>query len=452
MLPLIIGLVISLITSNVLLTAYALITLWYIYITLWKKGQPPILFAAFAMQWLQVSIKILQADLTSQAIEDVVIYPEDIQYAILLSLTSLIIIVTGLNTIIHKLKTNPPVYQTLIQYDIKKVVVVYIVAVILTYFLTKYSFVIGGLQQFIVKLVDFKWAIFFVFFLISDTKNRYNAFIIILIVEIALGLTGYFSNFKSFIFLTAITFIFSKQKLSLKEWGVATFLGFIVLNFMIVWQSVKGDYRNFLSGGERQQTVTVSSTEALDELGNLTSNIDYDSYNIGTESLIDRIAYVDFFSVTISNTNKNNLFEGGKLWYSAISNVLMPRFLFPDKAEIDDSEKTRKYAGVEVVGADQGTSISLGYVAETYVDFGPILMFLPLFGFGLLIGWIYKFIVTKSVNILWGFAFSTPLFFQLSAFEMALDKIVASIIAYFLVYLLLRKIFIRKLQAFITKN
>lgn len=453
-LPVALSLSIALLTTNPLLTAYAVATLWFIYVTLWIRNQPPILFAAFAMQWLQISIKIFQADLTFQPIENVVAYPIDIQFTILLSLSSLIVFALGINLAIRKLNTEniDVLRKTLGHYHHRKMVWVYVIAIILSYFLTKYSFAIGGLQQFIVKIIDFKWALFFVFFLLSDTKNKKGAFLIILIIEILLGLTGYFSSFKNFIFLIAIVYIFSRPKLTVKELSIATFLAIVTLNFMIIWQNVKGEYRNFLSGGEKQQTVTVSAVDALDELGNLASNVDYQAYDNGTETLIDRIAYVDYFSATINNATHNNIYENGALWLNAITNVFMPRFLFPDKAVIDDSEKTRKYAGVEVAGADQGTSISLGYVPETYVDFGPIFMFVPLFGFGLLIGWMYKFIITHSLNTLWGLAFTIPFFLYLSAFEMALDKIVAGIIAYFLVYLLLRKFFIKKIHAYLTKN
>jgi hypothetical protein len=43
---------------------------------------------------------------------------------------------------------------------------------------------------------------------------------------------------------------------------------------------------------------------------------------------------------------------------------------------------------------EQGTSISMGYIAEAYIDFGPILMFLPMTLLGCLFGFIYRWLVS----------------------------------------------------------
>ncbi len=80
----------------------------------------------------------------------------------------------------------------------------------------------------------------------------------------------------------------------------------------------------------------------------------------------------------------------------------MPRFLFPDKPVLDDSERTRTYTGMNVAGMEQGTSIGIGYIGESYVDFGPVKMFAPIFLLGLLYGLIYRFFVTKTrYTLLW---------------------------------------------------
>jgi hypothetical protein len=49
----------------------------------------------------------------------------------------------------------------------------------------------------------------------------------------------------------------------------------------------------------------------------------------------------------------------------------------------------RKYAGVKVAGAEENTDIAFGYAAESYVDFGIPLMFLPVFIWALFMGVVY---------------------------------------------------------------
>ena len=59
------------------------------------------------------------------------------------------------------------------------------------------------------------------------------------------------------------------------------------------------------------------------------------------------------------------------------------------EGSIADSEMVTQYSGVWVAGAKEGTNIAFGYAAESYVDFGVPLMFLPVFLYGFLIGMAY---------------------------------------------------------------
>jgi hypothetical protein len=68
----------------------------------------------------------------------------------------------------------------------------------------------------------------------------------------------------------------------------------------------------------------------------------------------------------------------------------MPRVFFPDKPEVgSDSELVRRYSGVWVAGAAQDTDIAFGYAAESYIDFGVPMMFLPVFVWGTFMGICY---------------------------------------------------------------
>ena len=66
-------------------------------------------------------------------------------------------------------------------------------------------------------------------------------------------------------------------------------------------------------------------------------------------------------------------------------NAFVPRILVPDKAELpSDSYYTRRFAGVQV--AEGATSVSIGYMAEFYADWGIAGMFVSIFCYGLWIG------------------------------------------------------------------
>jgi hypothetical protein len=66
---------------------------------------------------------------------------------------------------------------------------------------------------------------------------------------------------------------------------------------------------------------------------------------------------------------------------------------------------------------------------------------------GLVIGLIYRYLLTNTFHVFWGLALLTPLLFHLNVFEMALIKLVGGLITYFLVLLILIKTrFIHKLD------
>jgi hypothetical protein len=91
-------------------------------------------------------------------------------------------------------------------------------------------------------------------------------------------------------------------------------------------------------------------------------------------------------------------YEHGALWRDAIQRVFMPRLLFPGKPGIDDSQETAKYTGLAVAGQEQGTSIGLGYMAESYIDFGWLGMFIPIFLLGVFYGTIYRLFGYRQQN------------------------------------------------------
>jgi len=80
----------------------------------------------------------------------------------------------------------------------------------------------------------------------------------------------------------------------------------------------------------------------------------------------------------------------GRLMADTLKFTFMPRVFFPDKPEIgSDSDLVRRYSGVWVAGANEDTDIAFGYAAESYIDYGVPLMFLPVFIWGTFMGICY---------------------------------------------------------------
>jgi hypothetical protein len=122
-----------------------------------------------------------------------------------------------------------------------------------------------------------------------------------------------------------------------------------------------------------------------------------------------RVSYVNFLALCIINVPSQVPHEDGALWLEAVQHVMMPRFLFPSKAALYDSERTTMYTGQQVAGVAESTSIGMGYVAESYVDFGPFLMFAPIFALGAFYGLIYRWFAIRSRLPLAGTAIATAI-------------------------------------------
>src|SRR5262249_38165568 len=98
----------------------------------------------------------------------------------------------------------------------------------------------------------------------------------------------------------------------------------------------------------------------------------------------------------IVNVPENVPYEHGTLWFGAIQHAFMPRLFFPNKPTLDDSVRTQKYTGMEVAGREQGASIGIGYIAESYIDFGRYWMLAPIFLLGVFYGLIYRFFAFRQ--------------------------------------------------------
>lgn len=445
-------LALSLFTINPTATFFAILFVPFATKLLWRKNEPPILFVALMMQWSQVCLKIFYADYLYKDFSELFTYYQNIDKAYYYSLTSLYVICIGIFFIIHKLPQleRPDFTKKLENYNLKKIVTLYIAAIFFTPFLVIFSHLIPGSQQFFIKLQDLKWAIFFFFFtyyFIFD-KNK-KLFYAILMGEIIFSLTGYFSSFKDFFIVAIVLYVFVKRTYTYVNYALFGLLIVLLFNLMIVWQYVKPEYRSYLSGGERAQVVTVSKTDALEKLYELTKNAENLKYEDGITNLLDRLTYIDIFSASTSFVPLNRPHEHGRLWLDAIKRILMPRVLFPEKSIINDSEKTITYTGVGFAGESSGTSVSLGYVTESYIDFGFPGMLIPLLLWGVVIGLSYKCILLKSYNRIWGYAFLVPFIFQIHLFETALDKMVGSFFAFFLIYIFLNKFVIPRLDNYL---
>ena len=76
---------------------------------------------------------------------------------------------------------------------------------------------------------------------------------------------------------------------------------------------------------------------------------------------------------------------------------LQPRFLFPDKVALWDSEVYVRLVRGDPSDLREGTSISVGYIGENFADLGFPGMLIGILVLGLSMGLVYRYFMTRDL-------------------------------------------------------
>jgi hypothetical protein len=117
-------------------------------------------------------------------------------------------------------------------------------------------------------------------------------------------------------------------------------------------------------------------------------------------ALLSRLAYVDIFGSVIDVQEASPEPIPMRQWMEAVDHVVTPRFLFPSKAALSDSDVfmrlARRFSTEEI---RMGTSISVGYMGENFADLGFPGMLLGIAVLGLAIGGSMRVLMSFNVPV-----------------------------------------------------
>jgi hypothetical protein len=424
-----IGMIGGCFTPNPALTICSLLMLPLLAGLLWFRGEPPVFLFACGIQWLQATTAIFYADFQGMplAVDSNVGGPK-VEEATWLSMAGVLVLAIGMRMALFnrnkKIAGQTQQEAHLLQID--RVFILYLLTFAFSIVITPVAWIVPRLTQPLLTLCMMRWVMVFVLaYTVIITKRQYGVLGLVVAFEILMGFTGFFADFKSVFYILLIILpgaglVFKGQRLI---WFIA--LTTLVFTLAVFWTAIKPEYREYLNQGSGQQEVTVPVMQRLNELGELTGTLDAAKFNEGFDTLLLRISYVQFFAMTIQNVPSNVPYENGQLWWGSIKQVFMPRLFFPNKPALDDSARTQKYAGANVAGAEQGASIGIGYMGESYIDFGPAYMFFPILILGAFYGALYRFISSRSSSRIFGLATGTIVVFPaIDAFESSNVKLV----------------------------
>lgn len=419
-------------TANPFLSVFALLVIIILPRLVWLRGHPPLLVVCMTFQWMQASTKILQANFAN---EDVAFYTDSMQAenAIMSSLGGILVIALGIHLMIGKSKYpvfNPATSVT--DFDLDRSFRLFFIFLGISIIISGIIFVIPGLAQVLLSAVYLKWIFYcLLFFLVFSYKKKYHYLVVIFLIEFGYNSFGYYSSFKEVIFVTAILLGAVIKKLNVTITLITVPVVILLFNLFTVWTGIKGEYRSFLTSN-----ASATFGEKVNYISDLYSNfIDFD---IAREHSLQRLAYTDMLMYSMETIPMKRPHENGKVWLAAVEHILMPRILFPNKRVLHDSEKANEYTGRVWSGIERGTSISIGYITESYVDFGKVGMFVPLLLLGLLVGAIYNSILSYNYPpaLLFSILIPAIYFTKFSLIENSNDKLLGALIMNFLVFTL----------------
>lgn len=410
---------------------------------LWRPGEPQALLFIVGFQWLQGFAPVLLGLYRGEPIA-ALMGGAEFETSTVLTLLGIGAFALGLKAATRR--AAPFEQGTLIaglkQLNRRRLLMAWLILSVASTALAVVGTAIPALRQGLIAVEIWKWAaVLLLFFRWLASGRGGMAAILVLAVEAAVGMMGYFSAFKEvfFIVLLAGTGVFAIGR---KKTGSLIAIGVVLLLFLGYWQAVKVPYRDFLSKGERAQVVRVSVPERITWLSDALFEVEGEDLSEGLEEGLRRLGYVEFFGHSIRSVPASIPHTNGKLWKEAILHPLMPRLIFPNKPAINDSDRTNAYTGVLVAGAEQGTSISIGYFGETYIDFGRWGMFPIIFLWGCLVGGCFQFIRRIAPHPLLGTAVASCLLLStVLLLESSNIKMTGSLMAGFLVTAVLMHFF-----------
>jgi hypothetical protein len=157
-----------------------------------------------------------------------------------------------------------------------------------------------------------------------------------------------------------------------------------------MWLGIRTGYRQDFES----EVFAASRLARAERLVDLSSTwVTSDARELGNDldAFVERLWSIYYPALAVSRVPDVLPHEDGALLWRAVTDTFFPRLLFPDKGVLpSDSDLVIRYAGVWVAGPEQNTSIAFGYAAESYIDFGVPLMFLPVFLWGAILGAAYR--------------------------------------------------------------
>ena len=392
---------------NPLETIWSVFLLYLILKLFWWQQFPPILVYGTLIPWIEVHFSLLEANYYGETLNE--LFLDTGRQTFWMASIGLLAIMLGIS---FGLRTHwaqlIPSRQSLQADALSINQTLLLVSIVATRFLTGILDSIipygSGWTQLVTYLGGISDAIAVVFYLqFFLTRQRPWLFTAFFVFELLTSFYSYFGSWKGPVILLFLASMINVKAVTSKMiLRFAPILGGTIL-LVFVWQAVKGEYRFFISGGLQDQTISVSTTDALVKFQELATGA-FQTEDEERQSILQgtfrRLGYLEYFAAAVGKVPEQIPYEGGALLKDNLTFALVPRLLNPNKGVKSDRDKIEKYTDFYFGGDRNVSSFSLGHYCEAFIDWGPVGMMLHLLIYGLIgaILWIQVFKRYADIN------------------------------------------------------
>jgi hypothetical protein len=354
---------------------------------------PPVLGLALTFQWAQVAAAPLYLGLTGRRIPEM--DAADYRPMVMVGLGCVLCLAIGLRAGANLIKYRPAAVSLSPGVGLPTAILVfaYFAATAGSGALTRLAWDIPQLTQPLLVLSPLRYSVFyllvrrFVF-----PRFRWRLVAILLGFEVLIGFSGYFAGFREAEVLVFMAILEILQPRRVRHWLALATVFALAGCTATLWLAIRTEVRTAI---DTDETIAESQAARL-RFAEVLSSKQFEMFSEGfgpaCDHLISRLWTIEMPARALERVPSVLPYENGAIFEAAIKHIVTPRILFPEKESLpSDSEEVRKYAGVWVAGPEENTSIAFGYAAESYVDFGIPWMFVPVLGFGIVMGLAYRF-------------------------------------------------------------
>ncbi len=344
------------------------------------------------------------------------------------------------------------IINSISRYDFKKLFVFYIFMSFLFPLISTFTSKNASIQQFFMALAVLKDVVLLLFaFHFSFFKKHRRYIILIFLFEFLIGFISYFSSFKTILFYILIVSLTQSVNLSFNKILKLSPIVLFIIIIMSFWSNVKGEYRYFISNGQIGQSINVNAEDASDFIFTKLSTFNFTDFKNGFTLLLRRTQYIEEYQTVRQKVPTIIPHQKGRLTSDAIMFNLTPRFLNPNKKVLDPSSKTSEFTMRQVTNVEQGTSISLGFFADFYIDYGFWGMTLALIAISIILAFFFRWVLFNTkYSIVFNLSLLIAIITHIGTFESDLIFFLGSIRNYLVVYIFCNKFVFSSLIKYFT--